>query len=141
MATGGGVALPKRPKVVGSLSVHGEEVSRSGNILDSSAPAQRRGKEREAPKKKRPSALRKVIFLQPGYDTGLIQRANRVLLFPQVIIKEKMERQKDKELTAGVEELDQSETGGHSKEMHSEEPVTLASQKPVASVHNRKFRE
>ena len=31
-----------------------------GNILDSSAPATRRGKERETPKKKRPSALRKV---------------------------------------------------------------------------------
>ena len=33
-----------------------------GNTLDSSAPALRRGKERETPKKKRPSALRKVFL-------------------------------------------------------------------------------
>lgn len=33
---------------------------RTGNALDSSAPTIRRGKERETPKKRRPSALRKV---------------------------------------------------------------------------------
>ena len=31
------------------------------NVLDSSAPSVMRGKEREKPKKKRPSSLRKVI--------------------------------------------------------------------------------
>ena len=32
------------------------------NLLDSSAPVRRRGKEREDPKKKRPSAMRKVLI-------------------------------------------------------------------------------
>ncbi len=58
VTTGGGVALPKRSKVSGTGGEDG--VPRQGNVLDSSAPSIRRGKERETPKKKRPSALRKV---------------------------------------------------------------------------------
>ena len=33
------------------------------NILDASAPSVRRGKEREAPKKKKPTSLRKVSLV------------------------------------------------------------------------------
>ena len=57
LATGGGVALPKRSKVSNAQE---NESQRQGNVLDSSAPTVRRGKERETPKKKKPSALRKV---------------------------------------------------------------------------------
>lgn len=59
MATGGGVALHQQPLKAAS-TVRGQEAQRSGNALDASAPTVRRGKERETPKKKRPSALRKV---------------------------------------------------------------------------------
>lgn len=59
MATGGGLSLPKQSKGKVVSGSH-EDGSRSGNAMDSSAPAIRRGKEREVPKKKRPSALRKV---------------------------------------------------------------------------------
>ena len=34
----------------------------SGNILDSSAPAKRRGKERERPRAKRPSKMKRIIL-------------------------------------------------------------------------------
>lgn len=57
VGTGGGLALPKPPKPQGNVS---QELTRTGNPMDSSAPLVRRGKEREVPKKKRPSALRKV---------------------------------------------------------------------------------
>ena len=53
----GAVLVPKHTQVV----IAGrEEVTRSGNPMDSSAPTARRGKEREGPKKKKMSALRKV---------------------------------------------------------------------------------
>lgn len=57
VATGGGVVLPKQQKMVKGAK---EDGSRTGNPLDSSAPSKRRGKEREVPKNKKPSALRKV---------------------------------------------------------------------------------
>lgn len=55
------MALHKQPRVLGSS--HQSELPRSGNAMDSSAPTARRGKERETPKKKRPSALRKVSWV------------------------------------------------------------------------------
>ena len=36
----------------------------TGNVLDSTAPSVRRGKEREAPKPKKPTQLRKVTHVQ-----------------------------------------------------------------------------
>lgn len=54
------MAIPKRQKVLASVNPSKDEVTRTGNPMDSSAPTTRRGKERETPKKKRPSALRKV---------------------------------------------------------------------------------
>lgn len=61
IGTGGGVAIPKHSKMLASgNSLAKDEVVRTGNPMDSSAPATRRGKEREMPKKKRLSALRKV---------------------------------------------------------------------------------
>ena len=43
------------------LSVHPHQLLAT-NPLDSSAPVKRRGKEREDPKKKRPSAMRRVLI-------------------------------------------------------------------------------
>ena len=37
-----------------------QQASVSGNVLDSTAPVMRRGKERETPKHKKPTPLRKV---------------------------------------------------------------------------------
>ena len=49
-----------------STVINGEKAPRTqskpvGNALDATAPAVRRGKEREKPKKKRPSKMRKII--------------------------------------------------------------------------------
>lgn len=54
------MALSKQHKMVGTTQRIGERIGQGGNMLDSSAPTKRRGKEREIPKAKKPSALRKV---------------------------------------------------------------------------------
>ena len=49
--------------------VHGSKINKSviptaKNVLDSSAPAKRRGKEREKPKKKKHTTMKKLILLE-----------------------------------------------------------------------------
>ncbi len=60
VASGGGVLTYPKQKKLESGREDNTELKRTGNALDSSAPNQRRGKEREVPRKKKPSALRKV---------------------------------------------------------------------------------
>jgi selenocysteine insertion sequence-binding protein 2 len=91
---------------------------RGGNPLDSSAPTIRRGKEREAPKKKRPSALRKVWKI---HFCTLSQCAYS--LTSQVITKEKEDRKQDSSRVSIVKETGQSETGQHGD---AEDAVQLA---------------
>lgn len=50
-----------------------QEVSgASGNVLDSTAPAMRRGKEREEPKAKKPTPLRKVAKISQILYTHVV---------------------------------------------------------------------
>ncbi len=58
----GATPIVKQP--LAKSSVPRDDQRGRGNALDSSAPAVRRGKEREQPKKKKPTALRKVTRRQ-----------------------------------------------------------------------------
>lgn len=60
LGTGGGAAISQRPKNLANVNPTKAELVRTGNPMDSSAPSTRRGKEREVPKTRKPSALRKV---------------------------------------------------------------------------------
>ncbi|XP_003382852.1 PREDICTED: selenocysteine insertion sequence-binding protein 2-like [Amphimedon queenslandica] len=67
--TAGTVALPPPPlslpssstAPVNDASMTAAKLSGTKNVLDSSAPSVMRGKERETPKKRKPSSLRKII--------------------------------------------------------------------------------
>ena len=59
VVAGGSVALHQHSQP-SKLTALDHSSQRTGNALDSSAPTIRRGKERETPKKRKPSALRKV---------------------------------------------------------------------------------
>lgn len=48
---------------VHSVNTKQTDPSATRNVLDSSAPVKMRGKERETPKKKKPSSLRKVTII------------------------------------------------------------------------------
>lgn len=158
-ATGGGAALQQQPP---RLHAGHEAKQRSGNALDSSAPTVRRGKERETPKKKRPSALRKVSSGIITYSLNFSTLSNIEFLF-QVITKEKTDRKQDLGKATIVEETGQSEARAEindpeEEQASYEEPVVpvvtprsdhqvvvTEQVSPLApaprSIHNRKFRE
>ena len=60
MGTAGAPTAQHKPRPPVHNSALGDYKRSVGNALDSSAPSLRRGKEKEQPKKKRPSALRRV---------------------------------------------------------------------------------
>lgn len=137
VATGGGVALhQQQPRAAPSQ----ESLLRGGNALDSSAPTVRRGKERETPKKKRPSALRKV-------STVCLILHNS--FYKQVIAREKTDRSKAVESAAIpdgretiLKETGQSEAdvNGVVEQVCCVKEVSTTTT-PTSRIHNRKFRE
>ncbi|XP_064394353.1 selenocysteine insertion sequence-binding protein 2-like [Halichondria panicea] len=63
-STGSGLAVSKPTPTLHSQPAPADDakvVPRGGNMLDSTAPQLRRGKEREQPKKRKPTPLRKII--------------------------------------------------------------------------------
>ena len=68
----------KKATVLGS-KIKPQIPNNARNVLDSSAPTKRRGKEREKPKKKKPTKMKKLILLSRA-DKKMIRESNKAVL-------------------------------------------------------------
>ena len=120
------------------------------NALDASAPQRRRGKEREKPKKKRPTAMKKLIMLSRSSKKSL-REANQELLKLTISNNAETEQPDDKSNTLklnGSKDVEiQPEIKIEIVERESEinEPVLSlpeqsAIEKAKIVLHSRKFR-
>lgn len=138
------------------------------NILDSTAPVVKRGKERENPKKKKPSPLKKVsiVYLTNVEKLSLGKMTLAHKYFPlQIILKEREEKKKaldgeqqdDENTEENINENGSEETNtGEPSLEGTEEEISIASSDtrddPLTSgvpseedikaqIHSRRFRE
>ncbi|XP_065884560.1 selenocysteine insertion sequence-binding protein 2-like [Dysidea avara] len=140
--------------IIPSLSTNkpvnrGKEISSHAphNMLDSTAPLVKRGKERETPAKKRPSALKKVILKEREEKKRLrdLEDSNADDVTVQLNMLSVAHGAHDEEAT----QVTPGSHDSHSQEQPPEECVAdlqfsvhniLPSQKPK-QLHSRKFRE
>ena len=123
-------ALKKKPQTQKSSGVLGSKIKPLGasrNILDSTAPAKRRGKEREKPKKKKPTTMKKLI---------LNERESRKIERDQNLALSKITDDKEDE----SENCDKAENEVIEKEKVIEIPEQSNLEKAKVLLHSRKFR-
>ena len=112
------------------------------NVLDASAPTKRRGKEREKPKRKKPTTLKKLI-LQDREKRNLERQLNLILSAEKqkeietvVVIDEKPEI-----ASKNYENLAKKEDENILKEPQIIElPQHSVQEKAKLQIHSRKFR-
>ena len=133
--------------------VHGSKIKKTGgnvdtistpqvrNVLEASAPTKRRGKEREKPKRKKPTTLKKLI-LQDREKRNLERQLNLIL---------SAEKQKDIETVLIVDQKPEivSNSDDLAKNIHEnilkepqiiELPQHSVQEKAKLQIHSRKFR-
>ena len=142
------IEIVQKPSVV-----HGSKIKKTGgnvstittpqvrNVLDASAPTKRRGKEREKPKRKKPTTLKKLI-LQDREKRSLERQLNLIL---------SAEKQKDIETVLIVDQKPEivSNSDDLAKNIHEnilkepqiiELPQHSVQEKAKLQIHSRKFR-
>ena len=105
-------------------------------MLDSSAPSVRRGKEREKPKKKRPSAMRKLILAE-------IQRKReaRMAKLEQEKKDEKTESDADVKQEEKENEVEEKATGVDGDAVTIESPTVESEEKIKAEIKSEETEE
>lgn len=132
--------MPKLPIVHGS-KINKSVIPTAKNVLDSSAPAKRRGKEREKPKKKKHTTMKKLILLEREGRRDL-RLANLELSKKQSEVAKKIE---NLSITASPcppgakDDFDQN-ASEICKENQIKIPDQSNQQKAKLKLHSRKFR-
>ena len=139
------IEIVQKPSVV-----HGSKIKKTGgivntitapqvrNVLDASAPTKRRGKEREKPKRKKPTTLKKLI-LQDREKRNLERQLNLILSAEkqkeiETVVDEKPE------IVSNSEELPKNNDEILKEQQIIELPQQSVQEKAKLQIHSRKFR-
>ena len=148
-------ALKKKPTVQKSTTVLGSKLKSSSsssstvlrNALDSSAPTKRRGKEREKPKRKKPTTMKKLIMSER--EARRTERQLNLALSSRNPDESKENQTPEKETSTGEteEKLVATEEQNPIVEEEKSDPQTIEipEQTPLEKakllLHSRKFRK
>ncbi|XP_042311705.1 selenocysteine insertion sequence-binding protein 2 isoform X2 [Sceloporus undulatus] len=118
LSVGGAVTLPSKESMTATKNHHLNQGNSPHNPLDSSSPLVKKGKQREVPKAKKPTSLKKIILKERE------QRKQQHLLEEMAVPKDSAALQ-DTESTAGSQ-AHSEDTKAENAEDTSIDPVILA---------------